>query len=112
MKGAEQQLPAAEEFIGGNDGAYAQPAVLIAPLDAEIGVIVRQLIGQTVPVKGPGQKNGPLPDGDRAPGAEAAVSGAGCDPQLRKIGHALIKGRTGGDIGKSARGGGGEPRHL
>lgn len=112
MKGAEQQLPAAEEFIGGNDGAYAQPAVLIAPLDTELGPLLWGIAGQGTSIESLEQHGSPLPDCDGTLRAEAVSARTGCDPTLRQIGHALIKGRTGGDIGKSARGGGGEPRHL
>ena len=112
MEGTEQQFSAAESPIRGYGSTHAQPAVLIAPLDTELGPLLWGIAGQGTSIESPEQQGSPLPDCDGTLRAETVSALTGCDPTLRQIGHALIKGRTGGDIGKSARGGGGEPRHL
>lgn len=111
-EGTEQQFSAAESPIRGYGSTHAQPAVLIAPLDAELGPLLWGIAGQGTPIKGPEQQCSPLPDCDGPLRAEAVAAGTGCDPTPRQIGHALIIGRTGGDIGKTTRGGGGEHRYL
>ena len=107
MEGTEQQFSAAERFIGGNDGAYAQPAVLIAPLDTELGPLLWGIAGQGTSIESLEQHGSPLPDCDGTLRAEAVSARTGCDPTLRQIGHALIIRRIGGDVGKGFCGGSG-----
>ena len=99
MEGTEQQFSAAESPIRGYGSTHAQPAVLIAPLDTELGPLLWGIAGQGTSIESPEQQGSPLPDCDGTLRAETVSARTGCDPTLRQIGHALIKGRTGGDIG-------------
>ena len=64
MEGTEQQFSAAESPIRGYGSTHAQPAVLIAPLDTELGPLLWGIAGQGTSIESPEQQGSPLPDCD------------------------------------------------
>lgn len=69
-----------QRVLSGYGSTHTQPAVLIAPLDAELGPLLWGIAGQGTPIKGPEQQCSLLPDCDGPLRAEAVSAGTGCDP--------------------------------
>lgn len=80
MEGTEQQFSAAESPIRGYGSTHAQPAVLIAPLDTELGPLLWGIAGQGTSIESLEQHGSPLPDCDGTLRAEAVSARTGCDP--------------------------------